>query len=107
MCTPPGWDLVRAFGKLPLLDELDLANVISIFDEDITASGPWGDDVERKPGSRTGIDISKLAIRILDPLSWSICRRMVRDDMVTESASFCNRSVEDFQPHRPEPYHPS
>lgn len=41
MGTPPRRNLVRGyilpFGELPLLDELDLADVISIFDEQIAA----------------------------------------------------------------------
>lgn len=76
--SSPGRDLVcrhvLSLHKLPLLNELDLADMIRVLHEDVATASPWRDDIEGKAEPWAGIHVTKFAIRIFDPLSGGIGR---------------------------------
>ena len=71
--SSPRRDLARddilALGGVDLLDELDLRAVIGVLDVNISASGPWRDDVEWKTEPWAGVHVAVLGIRVLNPFT--------------------------------------
>ena len=71
--SSPRRDLTRddilALGSKDLLDELDLRAVIGVLDINVSASGPWGDDVEGKTEPWSRVDVTVLGIRVFNPFT--------------------------------------
>jgi len=75
------------FGGEPLLEEQDLGVMVGVLGVDVATASPRGNDVEWHAESRTGVDVSFVAVRVFYPLTLGTIRRVEWDDVVSPATS--------------------